>query len=439
MNTYAASYGSMNPQLNAQSNLKSSDGDRLDPRGSFENLADDAVVHARLSGDLSQALGTDGGSQVQSDLAHDLSPRIDARLCEPVGAGVTGRIAAGSSHDHTLCELDSIDATCAIANLELRSTSTAGVSYSQSGEEALDLAKHIDSYVPKMNAEDWAVIEEFVRDAVRDAEPDRWSVAAPWMSYVAQHVLWCWKIAGLDLNREVIFEPNTISRYVNERDHIDRKSRGTIRSVLLRVSFRLIGEGEHAWEHQRYANAKGSTPYTPDEMVSIRSYMDSERTTYRRDNMRALVALAGGAGLSPKELLLVEKSDVEVTTEGNLVGVRGLQKRVVPLIAAYDDLMRETLSHTNDGELLVLADRVVRGKSVISDFLHSCTGTGLRPHMQRLRSTWIVSHLNARTPFPILMQAAGLTGMSALNRYLPYVEQHESDDEMQMLRLNGSK
>ena len=75
--------------------------------------------------------------------------------------------------------------------------------------------------------------------------------------------------------------------------------------------------------------------------------------------------------------------------------------------------------------------------NAIPDFLNSCDGYDLRPHSQRLRSTWLVAHLNACTPLDVLLEAAGLEGIIALALYLKFVRATPKKSKTALLRLEG--
>lgn len=439
-NPPAFSKSELRPEASIQTNFETGNRDRLNPSGSFENFADDTVVHSGLPGDLTQAPGTDSGAQVQGDLTHDFRSGVSANFGEPVGAGSAGRVAVGSSHDHTLCDVDSVDATCALEKFDVRSTSAGGFSYSQSEEEALYLAKKIDSYTPKMNPTHWAVIEEFVRAAITDAQPDRFTTAQPWLSNVAQLVMWCWKSECIELERELVFAPSTIFRFMESRTDLESGSRATIRSTLLRISERLIGPTEGVRDVRRYTNMQGTIPYTRAERISLRSFIQGEGTEYRRRNLRAIVALGAGAGLTPFELMLMQPEHVQDTDEALLVNVPGSRARTVPVFVEWEDLLRESVAEADKDMPFVLSSRgKFRYANAIPDFLYSCAGHGLRPHCQRLRSTWVVSHLNARTPINLLLEAAGVTEISTLGRYLKYVDPIDEKSKTDLLRLQVSK
>ena len=442
MNTNAANpQSNPRPETNIQTNFETGNRDRLDPCSSFEHLAHDTVVDAALPGHLAQASSANSGSQVQSDLTHDLGSWVGAGFGQPVVSGVAGRVALGSSHEASLCEsVDLPIATCGTENLELRLTSVTGVSYSQREEDELAVAKKIESYTPKVDPADWAHIETFVREAVRDAEPDRYSTAQPWLSCVAQLVMWSWKVECLPLDRAVVFEPANIFAFVEQRTGLKDASQATTRAILLNISTRLLGENAGATEDRRtYANRAGRTPYSAAEKIALRSFIRGQGTAHRRRNVRVIIALGAGAGLTAVDLMVLKPEHIEDQGDKILIHVPGSKARTVPLIAEWEDLLRDSLVSADPAMPLVLSTRgKFRYGNAIADFLYSCNDAGVRPHCQRLRSTWFVDHLNAGTPVNVLLAAAGVTEVSTLGRYLKFLAPIGVEASTEFLRLGAS-
>ncbi len=54
--------------------------------------------------------------------------------------------------------------------------------------------------------------------------------------------------------------------------------------------------------------------------------------------------------------------------------------------------------------------------------------------MKRLRSTWIITQLDAGTPLPILLEAAGIDGPDALQQYLRYTAPWDDECRERLLR-----
>jgi integrase len=307
-------------------------------------------------------------------------------------------------------------------------------------EDELAVVKKIDSYTPKVNPKDWAQIETFVRDAIRDAEPDRYSTAQPWLSCVSQLVMWSWKVECLPLERDVILEPANIFAYVEQRTGLKDASQATTRAILLNISKRLLGENAGATEDRRtYANRAGRTPYTSAEKIALRSFVRGQATDLRRRNVRVIIALGAGAGLTAVDLMLLMPEHIEDQGDQILVHVPGDKPRTVPLIAEWEDLLRDSMVGVDRTMPLVLSTRgKFRYGNAIADFLYSCNGEGVRPHCQRLRSTWFVDQLNARTPLNVVLEAAGVTEVSTLGRYLKFLAPVQAGAAAEFLRLGDS-
>lgn len=327
--------------------------------------------------------------------------------------------------------------SCDAAPLELRSTPAAGAEQSRTAEELAKLLKKIDSFVPKIDPRDWARIESFVRDAVRDSDPDRYSTAQTWLSSATELVNWSVKVESLPLDRQEVFYPQNIFDFVAQRKARTDAANGSVRSILLRMSARLIGEHKGASEDRRsYNGSVGKKPYTTSEKIGLRSFIDGQRTPHRRDALEVIVSLGAGAGLSSVDMLKLTASDIERRGEALIVHVPGPKARQVPVLDQWDDLVETALRKAPlQGPLLLPTYVNYRTGNAVADFLWGCNGEGVRPQSQRLRSTWIVDHLNAATPLNLLLKTAGVAKPTAFDRYLPYTADLAIDDHVGLLRL----
>ena len=59
--------------------------------------------------------------------------------------------------------------------------------------------------------------------------------------------------------------------------------------------------------------------------------------------------------------------------------------------------------------------------NLVSNFVDRGQPTRARLTTQRLRATWIVNHLDAKTPIVALVEAAGVESLEAFTRYLCFV------------------
>lgn len=427
------------PKPKSQSPLEPRNGDGLHPCRSFEDVRDDAAVHPSAPTNLSEAHVADRGPQVEGQEAHDLSVHVGTPTGGPVVTGGPGRLTTRSGHGSSVPMKSVRSSEDGVASLEVRSTPTGDIYRHIDPEELARILKKIDAFAPKIDPADWALIETFVRDAVRDAEPDRYTTAQPWLSAVAQFVQWSVKVECLDLDRETIFHPANIFDFVAQRKARSDAANGTVRSILLRISARLIGEHEGASEDRRaYNGSIGKKPYTAAEKIGLRSFIHGQRTEHRRLNLEVVVAFAAGAGLTAVEILKLTPEHVDDRGDLILVHAPGPKARTVPVLAEWEDLTREVMRQAEPEGFLVLRTYVkYRSGNAIADFLWGCNGDGVRPHCQRLRSTWLVDHLNASTPVDLLLPVAGVSQISALQRYLPFIEKRSVADHFDTLRLEG--
>lgn len=73
-------------------------------------------------------------------------------------------------------------------------------------------------------------------------------------------------------------------------------------------------------------------------------------------------------------------------------------------------------------------------KNLIGNFVDK-TGPGrVRANAQRMRSTWIVTHLTAGTPVKALVEAAGVDSLEALTRFLRFVPELDTTVARRALR-----
>jgi hypothetical protein len=59
--------------------------------------------------------------------------------------------------------------------------------------------------------------------------------------------------------------------------------------------------------------------------------------------------------------------------------------------------------------------------NLISNFVDKTTPGRVRANAQRMRSTWLVTHMTAGTPPKVLVEAAGVDSLEALTRFLRFV------------------
>lgn len=297
------------------------------------------------------------------------------------------------------------------------------------------LDPRVAAYVPAFEPEDWEQVGPFVRACVDQARFVDSDTVRTSLTAVAHLALWCWKNAGFDLSVEEVFAERTVQRYLDFRTDLTEPTRGSTRSRLRDVARRLEVpiDTSHATPLPK---AAAPTPYTRADITALRASVLGQSTSYRQRNLAILLALGGGVGIQASELMALRLDDIERGAEGTTVRITDKYTRLVPMIREWEDLLGEYLPHSGDEPWVFLPTAKDRSKNSISSFLQKTSRSGPRPNLQRLRSTWIVSHLNARGPIPALMYGAGVEWLTSIGRYVTYADPLTVDEVLAALRLD---
>jgi hypothetical protein len=152
-------------------------------------------------------------------------------------------------------------------------------------------------------------------------------------------------------------------------------------------------------------------PYTPEDDAAHIRIVRGSTASGRPRALRALVALARGAGASSSELRTIRREDIaDFGKHGIDVHLgSGPSERVVPVLREYERLLREGLRDAPDTGLLFGRG----GKNVINEII---TGSGMLSsdaaplEVNRLRTTWLATQMRRPLPLGTLMAASGLQG-----------------------------
>ncbi len=237
---------------------------------------------------------------------------------------------------------------------------------------------------------------------------------------------------GLSLDPEVLLDPDTVERFIEGGLAHDR-SRATYRSVLRRVGPLLTERAP--WEPRPAAvpRRQVAPPYSDREVEQLRSDASRQPTAYRQRAARALLALGLGAGLDGRWVTRVAAGDVERRDGVAAVRVGEPSPRAVPVLRTWEAEVLELVATAGD-EYLVGGHSTARNRaSSLTERLVIPRGHP-RLSASRLRSTWLLWHLNAGTRLPELAAAAGLQGVTVLSDLLAFVEPMPQARALTMLR-----
>lgn len=275
-----------------------------------------------------------------------------------------------------------------------------------------------------MPADQWAQIADFVRAAVTDCRGGTVYSARELFKATTPLAAWCFWTAGLELDREEVFHPEVIAEFIARgTPQWSRPTAANRRSQLMRMSELLLPHPTRPVRLPPMWSANPSKPYTPAEVVAMRSWAGGQTSHYMVVNSTVLLALGLGAGMSAAEVCEVRTGHLHVDDEGVLVEVVGKRPRLVPVLAEWEPVL-VALAGTSAirPDLYVFRpQRTTSNKNTISNFVAKTNAPRVHPSLLRMRATWIVTHLSAGSPVKALVEAAGVDSLEALTRYLRFV------------------
>ena len=294
-----------------------------------------------------------------------------------------------------------------------------------------EIALRVSSYRPRTIDETlWAAIQPFVLNCASELPLAGWASATRTLRVLVQVALWA-RGEGIALDRELVFDPDTVERLVAVSPGSDA-SRATYRAVLRRIGPLLTRKAP--WEPRKapVSRRQVAAPYTPAELALLSNDASHQTTEGRCRAARALIALGAGAGLDGRWCTRVRADDVLIDGVV-LLRVGDPMARVVPVLPRWESDVLE-LAATADHEFLVGGCSTSRNRaSALTASLMVPSG---HPKLScaRLRSTWLLWHLIAGTRLPELAAAAGLQGVTVLSDLLAKVPPMDERDAISMLR-----
>lgn len=281
-------------------------------------------------------------------------------------------------------------------------------------------------------------VVDFTREAVRDALPAApQPVTRSWISYATSCVgtvaARC-EEQGLPLDRTVVLDRATIDRFLaHECKHMTKQGRSSYRSRLDVVAGALLhGQNESAWPRATLSAYDTVSPWDDAQAARVALWTSGLRPASRRNRLRAALALALGAGLRRRDLVLVTAAHVARTAHGVQVTVPAKDNdpgRTVTVTAAWEQAVLDAAGRAGDG-LLVAPDRTdltVQALTGTVDNANKFAPAGDEFSPGKARNTWLVRHMAAGVPVPLLMAQAGLTTTAVLSDLLRFVPVLDDD------------
>ncbi len=237
---------------------------------------------------------------------------------------------------------------------------------------------------------------------------------------------------GIPLDRERILDPDTVERFVvhglgNER------SASTYRAVLRRVGPLLTKRAP--WEPRPAAIPRRqlAPPYEAGEVLTLMEDAVDQPSWSRQRAACALLVLGLGVGLDGRWVTQVKATDINRDGDAVTVQVGKPNPRTVVCLASMEEQLLALAVTAGDAFLVGGHSTSKNRAGELAARLAVPTG---HPRLSpaRLRSTWLLWHLESGTRLPELCNAAGLRGTQVLGDLLPYADELCSDRATQMFR-----
>lgn len=275
-------------------------------------------------------------------------------------------------------------------------------------------------------------VDAFICSAITDADLASYDPAklAPAVTSLTR-----WSLEnGVRLERSCVFKRSNIAAFIDRGvPQLSAGSRGNYRSQLLRIAEALLDESLAPRPLAPLAPSDPSVPYTSTEQAALREWARKQKKS-RRADAEILIALGLGAGLSAQEIANLRAGDVSAHKSGaTIVHVTDGRVRSIPVLRRWERVLIRRAAELAPDAYLFISGRTGAGKNLISNFV-ARGGDRIHVQTQRLRSTWIVTHMAACSPLRELVAAAGVDSLEAFTRYLPFVPLRENDQSTHSLR-----
>lgn len=299
-------------------------------------------------------------------------------------------------------------------------------------------SRAVERFHPQFDAGRWENIRPFVADAVSMIAPACHYLAERLMVATSGFVDWIVNVCGYPAKVHVVFHPVMIRRYVS-RDDVQwgDKIRRDYRSLLLRIA-EVVAPDAGAIPFGSLNTESPTLPYTDRELGLLESWARGQSSAHRRRDAGLILGLAAGAGLDPWEIQHLRDEHVVIGRTGVRVTVAGSVAREVTVLQRWEDLVRDSLTGWSGREWVFGPATRTSTFNAITPFIRRTDrGSEPPPIPTRMRQTWIVTHLAARTPADLIMAAGGLAKPEHLATSLAHIPALHGPDERRRVIREG--
>ena len=258
---------------------------------------------------------------------------------------------------------------------------------------------------------------EFVRGLVIASDPLNVYSASRIAVASSGLVSWAHLSEGLPLRRNVLLSQQVTEMYLQ---HLLRTlSAGTVRNY--RGYLERVATAVGAVVSERPMSIPGkkvAAPYSPEQEKQFGVWARTVVTELGVARAMALLGLVAGAGLRNEELPLVRVADV-IDEAGMWIRVHGAVDRLTPVRQEWAPYLRRRIEELDRAEFVFPPGGPVAARGIQAWQI----GPDRTPHPvpNRLRSTWIVTHLRADVPPESLLAWSGITRGETIANYLQFL------------------
>lgn len=303
-----------------------------------------------------------------------------------------------------------------------------------------DLLCAVETYVPRsITREEWATVRDFTVSVARDhvvpvatsrADLRNSLIAVARAAHIAVQL-------GGELTYQDVFDPQIVE-YAVAQTGTTNQVKGARRALLYRLGRELNPNWPFDERFTKYGFKEPDAPYTVEEQNWLIQWAGGLSTDYQRDNALLTLALGLGAGLRPGEMARLREDDVTIHADGSVTittsGHRGAGARIVPVLAEWEHVIATACRASAPGQLLLWNQRAHDTTESVAAIM---TRLG-KPHRveldnRRLRTTWVVGHINNHVPETVICRAAGLAHLKQFAKWRISAPMHP-DQERALLR-----
>jgi hypothetical protein len=303
-----------------------------------------------------------------------------------------------------------------------------------SSDHLEDNRRVIANYRYRDAGDHWDAIAPFVRTTVSKLAHLPTRVIRTYLTTLSKFAMWALTRGLPIVNADDIVTPANIYRFdaevlVAHTDATRRNERDRLKTLLKR-----IGDDDPSYPRKiiRTDIRPSLHYYREDEQIAFVSSSETRNTARQRNNMKVLLGLGFGAGLTAREISDALVGDIVEDLDCVRVHVRGKNSRVVPVRAQWSGLLVEGLGVRPADDVAIDGYRRTRKHDALIYHLSKEAPNEPTPNASQMRATWIIEHVLRGLRPDVVATIAG-TSLDAIGHYLHRMPRFDLDDFLEQI------